>query len=254
MVVFPLVLLLAWQFLCGRGHDHDHDHVQSAGVALLTEAALQWRGPLPCGQWDCDCTFNQQRGCCCAANQMFRLEDHSFKRIHRLWHDVISLDYRVKILTDYSRISFNAVMDPSNSNMIYGPTLPCFGPFNTNVPIPYSIVSFSDGHAYNPSLGIFTAPCSGVYVFSFTVYSSVGEAKLLYHKVQLMVNGVVAVSVWENNREDFEDNANQVVVLQLQRGDQVYVELVAGRKLCSHLENNIFTGYMLYPDTDEDEH
>lgn len=39
----------------------------------------------------------------------------------------------------------------------------------------------------------------------------------------------------------------QVVVLELQRGDQVYVELVSGRKLCKYLEYNIFTGYILYP-------
>ncbi|TNN33424.1 hypothetical protein EYF80_056410 [Liparis tanakae] len=136
MVVLPLVFLLAWQFLCGRGHGHDHDHDQSAGVALLTEAAQ--RAPLPQGE-------QPGRG--------------------------------PGIVSAVQRLS-----------------------------------------------------------------------------VQLIVNGVVAVSVWENNREDFEDNANQVVVLPLHRGDQVYVQLVSGRKLCSHLQNNIFTGYMLYPDTDEEEH
>jgi len=96
-----------------------------------------------------------------------------------------------------------------------------------------------------------------------------------------MKNGMVGVSVWENNREDSEDSATQVghvkndenvlwqdfvkvvwkmftvclccqvVTLEMQRGDQVYLELMSGRKLCTHLQYNIFTGYILYPYTDE---
>lgn len=97
--------------------------------------------------------------------------------------------------------------------------------------------------------------------------------------------------MWENNREDSEDSAtqvrrgntsqvhvvakcslqtnvlqvislwvlcdavycecSQVVVLELRRGDQVYVELISGRKICKYLDFNIFTGHILYPYTDE---
>ena len=39
------------------------------------------------------------------------------------------------------------------------------------------------------------------------------------------------------------------MVLELEWGDNVYVELISGRKLCKYLEYNIFTGYMLYPNT-----
>lgn len=45
-----------------------------------------------------------------------------------------------------------------------------------------------------------------------------------------------------------ESSALQVVLLQMQRGDQVYVELTSGRKLCNGLQNNIFTGHIVYPD------
>jgi len=35
--------------------------------------------------------------------------------------------------------------------------------------------------------------------------------------------------------------------MELQKGDQVYVELMSGRKLCRYVQYNIFTGYILYP-------
>ncbi|XP_031716850.1 cerebellin 18 [Anarrhichthys ocellatus] len=244
MVVLPLVFLLGSQFLCGRGE------FPSAGIEGLKQAALEWKGERkwPCVTWDCNCAFQHQRGCCCVADQMFKLEEDTYERIEYLWHDIISLKYKVKKLTDYRQIAFKATMALSAGTNL------CFGPFNTNVPIPYANVSLNDANGYHPSLGVFTAPCAGVYVFSFTVYSNVWRNGLLYYKVQLMKNGVVAVSVWENNREDFEDTANQVLVLKLQRGDQVYTELMSGRKLCGHLQYNIFTGYILYPDAEENEY
>lgn len=39
----------------------------------------------------------------------------------------------------------------------------------------------------------------------------------------------------------------QVVLLQMERGDQVYVELMSGRKLCNQLNHNVFTGHIIYP-------
>lgn len=40
-------------------------------------------------------------------------------------------------------------------------------------------------------------------------------------------------------------------MLEMQKGDQVYMELMSGRKICEHLEHNIFTGYMAYPYIEE---
>ena len=44
---------------------------------------------------------------------------------------------------------------------------------------------------------------------------------------------------------------HQVVALEMKHGDQVYLELMSGRKLCTHLQHNIFTGYIVYPHIDE---
>ncbi|XP_049432516.1 cerebellin 18 [Epinephelus fuscoguttatus] len=243
MVVLPVLFLLGSLFHCGSAEDG-----QTIGE-LLKNDALSWEGPMTCKQWDCECVYTRQRGCCCAANDMFQLEDDIFKRIHYLWHNISTLKYRVHDYTDGVQIAFKATMDPSVATMTPGTTDSdsCFGPFNTNVPIPYGNVALNHYHGYNPSMGVFTAPYAGVYVFSITVYSYVKERNLLYHKVQLMRNGVAMTSVWENNREDFEDNAVQETVMELQKGDQVYVELMSGRKLCRYVQYNIFTGYILYP-------
>ncbi|XP_041851252.1 cerebellin 18 [Melanotaenia boesemani] len=240
MGVLPLLLLSGSLFLCG--------HVEAQTAAeMLKDAALQWKGPLTCEKWDCNCTFNRQRSCCCAANDMHQIEEETFTRIKNLWHKINTLNNRVQAFTDGFKVAFKASMDPSIAILAPGSTDYCFGPFNANMPIPYASVTLNTGNGYNPSLGVFTAPAPGTYVFSFTVYSSVEQNGRLYHKVQLMKNGVIVVGVWENNREDSEDSATQVVALELLRGDQVYLELMSGRKLCTSLNYNIFTGYIVYP-------
>lgn len=99
------------------------------------------------------------------------------------------------------------------------------------------------------SLGIFTAPRSGLYSFSYSVYSKMNIAgSRMYYKVQLMRNGEVVASIWEDNREDLEDSSSQTVLLSLQQGGQVYVELLSGRQLCGNIEGlNTFSGSLLYP-------
>ncbi|RXN13272.1 complement C1q 4 [Labeo rohita] len=103
------------------------------------------------------------------------------------------------------------------------------------------------------SEGTFTAPHAGLYSFSFTAYSSVGSAgQRLYQKVQLMKNGQLIASSWEDNREDSEDSSTQTVLLQLRRGCQVYVELLSGRQLCGDTKGqNTFSGYLVYPFSDK---
>uniref|UniRef100_A0A3Q4G090 Cerebellin 18 n=1 Tax=Neolamprologus brichardi TaxID=32507 RepID=A0A3Q4G090_NEOBR len=191
---------------------------------------VDWKGALTCEKSDCNCTFNQQRGCCCAASDMFQLEEDILGRMKFLWHDISTLKGRVQSLTGEHPCLLNSK---------------CFEAID--LCFPFSSVLLNSGNGYNPSLGIFTAPFPGVYVFSFTTYSSVGENGRLYHKVQLMKNGKRGASVWENNREDTEDSATQVVALEMQRGDQVYLDLMSGRKLCTNLQYNVFTGYILYP-------
>ncbi|XP_029027776.1 cerebellin 18 [Betta splendens] len=240
MAAILVFVLVGPLFLCG--------HVESqTSTDILKQSAARWVGKLTCEPWDCNCTFNRQSGCCCGANDLFQLEEDLITKLRYLWFDISRLNNRVQALSAGVKVAFKATMDPNLATTIPGSTERCFGPFNTNVPVPYGNITFNDGRGFSPSLGAFTAPRAGVYVFSFTVYSSAEESGRLYHKVQLMFNGRAVANVWENNREDTEDSASQVVQLELQSGDQVYVELISGRKLCKYLDFNIFTGYILYP-------
>lgn len=101
-------------------------------------------------------------------------------------------------------------------------------------------------HASLP--GLFTALRSGLYSFSFSVYSKVSAAgDRMYYKVQLMRNGRVVAATWEDNREDSEDSSSHTVLLPLQQGDQVYVELQRGRQLCGNVVGlNTFSGSLIY--------
>ncbi|TKS81378.1 hypothetical protein D9C73_015483 [Collichthys lucidus] len=156
-----------------------------------------------------------ERGCtcCCAADDMYKLEETTFLKLVNMWGKIKELNANVEECTKDVQIAFSATIDPSIAVPMPGTSERCFGPFNTNVPIPYAVVSLNNGFGFNPTMGIFTTPRSGVYLFSFTAYSYVEKGERLYHQVQLMKNGAKVVSVWENNREDGEDSATQLYPL-----------------------------------------
>ncbi|XP_053503673.1 cerebellin 18 [Ictalurus furcatus] len=212
----------------------------SSTLDTIWQAAANWTGTLPCGGWDCECEFRKPKGCCCVAAPLFQLEEATFMRMVGLWNDLRNLSTQIEEVTVGHHVAFVATMVAMTG---------CFGPFNKNVPISYCNVSLNQGYGYNPALGTFTAPRAGLYSFSYTVYSNLGaEGERIYHKVQLMKDGQVIASSWEDNREDSEDSATQTVLLQLKQGNQVYVELVLGRFLCADMQGyNSFSGYLVYP-------
>ncbi|KAJ3591466.1 hypothetical protein NHX12_009411 [Muraenolepis orangiensis] len=234
-VVLLLAGLCAWLGVC-RGQSAS----SGSGINDMLLHAIHFQGELPCGTWDCSCA-TRQTDCCCAANQLAALEDSTFSWMVDLWEKVEHLETERKALTESRQVAFSAAMTAQSG---------CFGPFTTNVPIPYTLFTLNDGEGYNPALGVFTALWPGVYSFSYTAHSHLQNPEgRLYHKIQLMKNGLVVASTWEDNREDTWDSGSQVVLLHLRRGCQVYMQMLSGRSICGNtLENNRFSGYLLYPD------
>ncbi|XP_037619978.1 complement C1q-like protein 4 [Sebastes umbrosus] len=212
-------------------------------ISSLRVAAAAWEGELTCGGWDCECTFKRQRGCCCATLELQKVEDQIYTRVMDLSTRISQLGDSLLEVIGGMRVAFTASMSSRTK---------CFGPFTGNIPIPYDVITLNHGRGYNPALGIFTVPRPGLYSFSFSVYSRVGgEGERMYYKVHLMRNGEVVASTWEDNREDTEDSSSQTVLLSLQQGDQVYVELLRGRQLCGNVEGlNTFSGFLMHPTLD----
>lgn len=120
MAVFAASLLLASLFLCGRvasqasttdllreaarkslctpGRAHTGNTSCFLSTSLLLSHVAVSQGPLTCDNWDCECTFNRQRGCCCGANDMYQLEEKTFTRMTHLWHGVSELGDRAHSL------------------------------------------------------------------------------------------------------------------------------------------------------------
>ncbi|XP_076832580.1 cerebellin 18 [Brachyhypopomus gauderio] len=214
-----------------------------SAIDFVRRSAVNWTGSLPCGLWDCNCEFQQPKGCCCVSSALDQLLQATFTRMVSLWERLESLNQQIDLIAGGRNIAFSA-------SMMSTPL--CFGPYNKNVSIPYQNVTLNHGHGYNPALGTFTATRDGLYFFSYTVYSNVGLAgeRILY-KTQLVMDGQVVSSSWEDNREDSEDSATQTVLLKLSQGNQVYVELVFGRILCGDTQGfNSFSGYLVYPTHD----
>nr|CBX41727.1 putative C1q domain containing protein MgC1q78 [Mytilus galloprovincialis] len=101
----------------------------------------------------------------------------------------------------------------------------------------------NNGNDYDPNTGIFKAPLKGVYQFSFTVMSSRGKKLRVY----LWHNGNRLVGVYPGIGYN-EGTAN--IVLNLQKGDRVYVKCGGSDHGYIHTANgywySMFSGYLIH--------
>ncbi|XP_068434443.1 complement C1q-like protein 3 [Clinocottus analis] len=119
------------------------------------------------------------------------------------------------------------------------------GPFTTNTPLKYEKVFSNIGNVYNPSTGIFTAIVSGTYVFRFSMFNNLNSTP--NSVVSLMKNAERLVSVWDTSGSDANDMGSNAVVIALQVGDNVYVDLQANRRVYDDGMNyNSFSGFLLF--------
>ncbi|KAL0992788.1 hypothetical protein UPYG_G00098400 [Umbra pygmaea] len=142
-----------------------------------------------------------------------------------------------KITGGQPKVAFSASLLESGS----GNT----GPFTTNTPLQYKNVFTNTGSSYNSATGIFTATVKGMYYFRFTMMNNLNSTP--NSVVCLTKNGQRLVSVWDTAGTDANDSGSNAVVIPLEVGDNVYVELQANRLLYDDSMNyNTFSGFLLF--------
>lgn len=93
-------------------------------------------------------------------------------------------------------------------------------PITIQHPLVFDVVKANFGNGYHSSTGVFIAPETGVYVFTWTVRQFNGT----YHSAQLMVNNdeIGIIHVYPTNGADIAGTA--IVVTHVNAGDDVFVQ------------------------------
>ncbi|CAK6980192.1 hypothetical protein F7725_004747 [Scomber scombrus] len=114
-----------------------------------------------------------------------------------------------------------------------------FGPFNTDKTLIYRAVKTNIGGAYNQSTGIFTAPVAGVYYFTLFHHAGrkCGTVLYLYKNNQQVI-------MTQNHPAETAQNGGNAVFLQLQPGDQVYVNMLANSHVYGTDHHTTFSGFL----------
>uniref|UniRef100_A0A3Q1I1M1 C1q domain-containing protein n=1 Tax=Acanthochromis polyacanthus TaxID=80966 RepID=A0A3Q1I1M1_9TELE len=118
------------------------------------------------------------------------------------------------------------------------------GAFNTDITLKFSKVFYNFGEAYNPVSGFFTAPVRGAYYFRFTMW----EYRTPYYMGISLYHNDKRVMVNVDKNVDYVANMSNAVILQLGKGDLVYMILNSGNGLYDNADNLVtFSGFLLFP-------
>ena len=127
-------------------------------------------------------------------------------------------------------------------------------PFSTqNVAIPFEIVRLNIGGAFDLSSGIFTAPRSGTYFFSFIGFPDFPASSFVRMTVGLFLNGN-QIGVGESEETNSSKGQNEQLSLQstlnLKAGDTIWLKIIStsGGGVFLHDSNfhhNHFSGWLL---------
>ncbi|XP_054914625.1 uncharacterized protein LOC129378340 [Poeciliopsis prolifica] len=132
-----------------------------------------------------------------------------------------------------NKVAFSATIIESVDSFT-GPHVP-----GTSNVLKFDRVFTNVGNAYNKQTGVFTAPVSGIYHFSFMTfgYSSHTSGAIL------VKNGRYQVSTWEFTGPDASDTTSNSVILEMTTGDCVSVILWHGGKI----HTGVFSGFLVFP-------
>ncbi|XP_051256977.1 complement C1q-like protein 4 [Dicentrarchus labrax] len=114
------------------------------------------------------------------------------------------------------------------------------GPFNTDITLVYRKVITNIGNAYNQFTGIFVAPVAGVYQFSIFYHTGAGPKAML----KLFKNNQL-IAMTHHLQPETSGNGGNAVFLQLQQGDQVYVQLAENTRIWGTDYHTTFSGLLV---------
>ncbi|TRY62429.1 hypothetical protein DNTS_013972, partial [Danionella cerebrum] len=121
----------------------------------------------------------------------------------------------------------------------------------TNVPIRFNKFFYNDQHHYDMVSGKFRCVLPGVYFFTYhlTVYTK--DAK-----VSLYRNDRAVMFTYDQYQERNVDQASGSVVLRLESGDQVWLQVYGDETVsgvyADNTNDSTFSGFLLYPDFPRD--
>lgn len=105
----------------------------------------------------------------------------------------------------------------------------------------FDVVITNTGNGYNPSTGVFTSPISGTFVF----YVTAVEYGAQFLGIDIVLNSVSKVRAYGHNAASYQTGTN-MVVLELQKGDSVWVRYVDGKGYHSEgVPLTTFSGYLI---------
>ena len=117
-------------------------------------------------------------------------------------------------------------------------------PRESDVIITFEHVFTNFGNHFDTYTGVYTSPVSGAYYFSFNIHMA-STHKNPY--VKLMLNGKMQVSVHDYDFRDAFDSTSNSCILEMQAGDQVWLQLDADNEVSSNSNRyTTFSGYLLF--------
>ncbi|XP_072120405.1 complement C1q and tumor necrosis factor-related protein 9A isoform X2 [Mobula birostris] len=114
----------------------------------------------------------------------------------------------------------------------------------SGTPIKFEKIFYNNQNHYDPTTGKFTCELSGVYYFVYhiTVY-------IKHVRVSLYKNGIQTLNTFDSYQSS-EDQASGGTLLQLQHGDQVWLQVIGGDLLdglyADTNDDTVFTGFLLF--------
>ncbi|XP_062599186.1 multimerin-2-like [Saccostrea cucullata] len=141
--------------------------------------------------------------------------------------EVFRMNVTNNILGKTKRVGFSASVTSYSSS------------WNSGTLVFPSVIT-NEGNGYNPSNGIFTAPIAGMYVFFVNVQDNGSN---IY--VDIVLNGSTKARTMAYYSGDSHDAGPNLVVLNVQKGDAVWIRHYSGTGYYSSGPITTFSGFLL---------